>query len=185
LDSDKRNKKTYQAINELVTTLSKEKSTIYGDIFRSVYLPISAFENFCSWSSESYTRNCLFENEKFELILLCWEGSQGTAIHDHGGEECWVRVIQGEFKETIYKLDEAGELQIVKSHLAKKGDISYMIDFMGCHRLENQSDGRSMSLHLYAKPIRHCNLFDESCGKFIHKDLFYNTTSKIITNSED
>jgi cysteine dioxygenase len=50
-----------------------------------------------------------------------------------------------------------------------------MIDFMGCHRLENLSNERSMSLHIYAKPIRNCNAFDEDLGEFVRKDLIYNT----------
>ena len=57
-----------------------------------------------------------------------------------------------------------------------------MIDFMGCHSLENMSNKRSMSLHLYAKPIRNCNLFDEKTGKFVNKDLVYDTVSSFLTN---
>lgn len=142
------------------------------------------FEPFCSWSGQSYTRNCIVENEKFELILICWEKGQITPIHDHGGEECWVKVIQGELKETIYNLDEAGELNAVKSTNAKTGDISYMIDFMGYHRLANGNDGRSMSLHLYAKPIRSCQAFDENTGKFMPRDLEYCTVSEMALNQK-
>ena len=98
-----------------------------------------------------------------------------TPIHDHGGEECWVKIIHGEFKETIYKLDEAGELKTVKSVTAKTGDITYMIDFMGCHRLENIHSERSLSLHLYAKPIRNCQLFDENSKTFVSKNMSYDT----------
>lgn len=116
------------------------------------------------------------------MILLCWEKGQITPIHDHGGEECWVKVIQGEFREVISKMDKGGELNVVKSTISKSDDISYMIDFMGFHSLENMSNKRSMSLHLYAKPIRNCNLFDEKTGKFVNKDLVYDTVSSFLTN---
>jgi cysteine dioxygenase len=162
-----------------VTALSTEESTKYNDIIRSMNLPSSVFEHYCSWSDKSYTRNCIVENEKFELILLCWEAGQITPIHDHGGEECWVKVIEGEFRERIYTTDEAGELSIVKSSIAKVNDITYMIDFMGFHSLENLSDKRSMSLHLYAKPIRSCNVFNENSRKFVNKNLIYHTISKV------
>ena len=125
------------------------------------------FERYCSWSNECYTRNCIVDNESFELILLCWEAGQATPIHDHGGEECWVKVIQGEFKETIYKFNKPGEIRTLRSTVSKKGDLSYMIDFMGFHRLENISKKRSLSLHLYAKPIRNCQLFDEDSGRLL------------------
>lgn len=172
----------YKSLQELVTALSEEKRSSFHDIIHSTKIPPSAFEHCYSWSPESYTRNCIVENEKFELILLCWEPGQQTPIHDHGGEECWVQVIQGEFKETIYNLDEAGELTKVKSTSSKAGDISYMIDFMGYHRLENSSEKRAISLHLYAKPIRTCEIYDENTGEFVQKDLEYCTMTELIEN---
>ena len=175
---------TYQSLNELVSALTEEEKTDYNGIIRSTNLPSSIFEDYCSWSLESYTRNCIVENDKFELILLCWEKGQITPIHDHGGEECWVKVIKGELRETVYEVDEAGELSTLKSTISNTGDISYMIDFIGFHSLENLSDKRSMSLHLYAKPIRCCNTFDEALGKFISKDLVYNTVAEFSANSK-
>ncbi|MFT4680165.1 MAG: cysteine dioxygenase [Flavobacteriales bacterium] len=180
LNSSEQNHKTYQSLDELVTALSEEDRASFGGIVRSMNLPISDFEPFCSWSGECYTRNCIVENERFELILLCWEEGQKTAIHDHGGEECWVKFIQGEFEETIYKLDEAGNLNKTKSTISETDDISYMIDFMGCHRLENQSGSRAMSLHLYAKPIRNCKIFDENSKEFVRKELSYSTVSEMM-----
>ena len=182
MNSNEQNHVTSQSLNELVTALDDEERTQYNDIIRSMKLPSSVFENLCSWSNESYTRNCIIENDKFELILLCWEKGQITPIHDHGGEECWVKVIEGEFRETIYKMDESGKLKVLKSAVAKTGDITYMIDFMGFHSLENLSNKRSMSLHLYAKPIRNCKMFDEHSGKFVRKDLIYNTVSEMTAS---
>ncbi len=182
MNSNEQNQQTIESVNELVTALSEGERTSYTDIVRSITLPSSAFDSFCSWSQDSYTRNCIVENDKFELILLCWEKGQFTPIHDHGGEECWVKIIEGEFRETIYKLDETGELNLVKSATSKTGDISYMIDFMGCHRLENLSNKKSMSLHLYAKPIRNCQCFDEHTKTFVRKDLVYSTVSEMMMN---
>ncbi len=175
LNSTEQNHTIIQSTDELVAALSEGERTEYAHIIQSFNLSISDFEPFYSWSDECYTRNCIVENEKFELILLCWEKGQMTPIHDHGGEECWVKIIQGEFKETIYKMDEAGELKTVKSSIAKTGDITYMIDFMGCHRLENINNERSISLHLYAKPIRNCQLFDENSKTFVRKEMSYDT----------
>ena len=180
MNSNEQNQITLQSLDDLVSALSEEERTTYNSIIRSMKIPSSAFEYCCSWSNKSYTRNCIVENEKFELILLCWEEGQKTPIHDHGGEECWVKVIQGEFRETIYKVDEAGELKTVKSTVSKTCDFSYMIDFMGCHRLENLTRGRGMSLHLYAKPIRNCKMFDENSRKFVSKNLVYNTISEMV-----
>ena len=170
---------TLETIQELVTALKEEKRTTYTEIIQSLELPASAFEPFVSWSTECYTRNCIIDTDKFELILICWEKEQFTPIHGHNGEECWVKVIQGEFKETIYQLDEKDELQTVRTSISGEGDNSYMIDFMGFHRLANNANQRSMSLHLYAKPIRSCRLYDEELKKFVRKDMTYTTISEM------
>lgn len=169
----KQNPVTIESLNELVTALSEEERTKYDDIIRSMKIPPGVFQEYCSWSNESYTRNCIVENERFELILLCWEKGQITPIHDHGGEECWVKVIEGELKETIYQEDETGEMKSSGSAISKSNHVTYMTDFMGFHKLENLSDKRSMSLHIYGKPIRNCKIFDEKSRKFVSKNMVY------------
>ena len=182
MNFNEQNTTALQTVQELVTALKEEERTTFAEIIQSLNLPASALKPFASWSNECYTRNCIVETEKFELILICWEKEQFTPIHGHNGEECWVKVIQGEFKETIYQLDENEELQVIRSFSSKEGDSSYMIDFMGFHRLENSASKRSMSLHLYSKPIRSCQLFDENLNKFIRKKLIYNTISELGTD---
>lgn len=175
----KKSPNTIQTLDELIVALSDEERMNFGDIIRSMKLPTSVYESLCSWCDDSYTRNCIFENEKFELILICWEAGQSTPIHDHGGEECWVKVLEGEFKETIFKLNTYGKLVNVKTIVSKKDDVTFMIDFMGFHRLENAFSQRSISLHLYAKPIRDCQIFDEDSNKFVPKKMTYDTVSEI------
>ncbi|WP_430413012.1 cysteine dioxygenase [Kordia sp.] len=178
LNSKELKSSTLQSLDDLITALCEEERTTYNHIVRSINLSSEVFKDYCSWSTTCYTRNCIMENEKFELILLCWEKGQKTPIHDHGGEECWVKVIEGEFRETIYKKDENGTLVTITSTISKVNDISYMIDFMGYHCLENLSEKRSMSLHLYAKPISNCNIFDEKSKKIINKELSYDTIAR-------
>jgi len=177
MDQSEQTQVNIQTINELITTLSEEERTTYGSILRDLSIPLSTFHNFCSWSEESYTRNCIAENDDFELILLCWNKGQKTPIHDHGGEECWVKLLDGAFKETIFQKNESGELTESSSFISKAGDISYMKDFMGFHSLENIADRKSMSLHLYAKPIRNCNVYCEDSKKIDNKNLAYDTVA--------
>ncbi|MFK8060988.1 MAG: cysteine dioxygenase family protein [Polaribacter sp.] len=177
MNSNEPSSTTLQTIDDLITALSEGERTTYNHIIHSINFSIADFEKFSSWSDECYTRNCIVDNEKFELILICWCEGHQTSIHDHGGEECWVKVIDGELKETIYKQNKAEELTLIKSSIAKINDVRYMKDFMGFHRLENIANKRSLSLHLYAKPIRKCNMYDEVSKTFISKKLTYNTTS--------
>ena len=176
MESKKKSTTILQGLNDLISALSEGERTTYNHIIHSLQLEPNAFEKYAYWSNDCYTRNCIADTEKFELILICWCAGHQTSIHDHGGEECWVKVIEGEFKETVYKQDETGALKLTKTKFSKKNEITYMKDFMGFHRLENSANKRSMSLHLYAKPIRSCNVFNEVSKTFVHKELDYDTT---------
>ena len=174
-DSNKDSPANIRTLDALITALNTEEQSKYNQLIRSVKFPINYFDKQSSWCAKYYTRNCLAENDKFELILLCWNAKQITPIHDHGGEECWVVVIDGKFRETLYAEDPSGKLTAIKTIISKCNDITYMIDFMGFHRLENLSNKRSLTLHLYAKPIRSCNVFDEVTKKFVNKNMVYST----------
>ena len=65
----------------------------------------------------------------------------------------------------------------LKSSISKTNEVTYMKDFMGFHSLENISNKKSMSLHLYAKPIRNCKVFDEDSKGFVNKEMSYHTTA--------
>jgi len=175
LNSNEDSTSTLQTLNDLIAALSEGERATYNHIIRSTKFQATAFESYSSWSNDCYTRNCIVDNENFELILICWCEGHQTPIHDHGGEECWVKVIEGEFKETIYKENETGNLNIVKTAISKSDEVTYMKDFMGFHRLQSLSNKRSMSLHLYAKPIRTCRVFDEESKTFSDKKMDYDT----------
>ena len=169
----KNTQKNLETISELIRVLNEEERLNYTTILKNMQLPISEFEKHATWSDTCYTRNCIVENENFELILICWQKEQVTAIHDHGGEECWVYFIDGDFREHVYKKNDKGKLEVIKTTNAISGDVTYMVDFMGFHNLENQSKKRSMSLHLYAKPIKMCNVYDSEKKAFVRKELSY------------
>ena len=185
LNSNKNTSETLQTLTELTAALSEGERATYNKIIHATELKVSELERYASWSDACYTRNCIADTEKFELILICWCQGQKTAIHDHGGEECWVKIIEGEFKETIYKQDEEGILNLVKTSFSKSNEITYMKDFMGFHRLENIANKRSMSLHLYAKPIRTCNMFDEKLKTIVPIDLCYTTIAEPILKEKE
>lgn len=179
LESIKNTQKPLETLSELIQVLDEVERTKYTTILKSMKLPIAEFKKHATWSETCYTRNCIEENENFELILICWEKEQVTAIHDHGGEECWVYFVEGEFREHVYTENEKGKLDIIKTTEAKPGVVSYMIDFMGYHNLENLSNKRSMSLHLYAKPIKNCNVYDSKNNEFTRKELTYDSVQEI------
>ncbi len=46
-------------------------------------MPLSEWNEYAYWDSERYTRNLLAAQQRFSLILLCWEPGQHTPVHTH------------------------------------------------------------------------------------------------------
>lgn len=171
---------SYPSLENFITVLKNSPRSSYSDLMQALVLPAEEVQVFATWSKECYTRNCIFETEQFELILLCWEAGQETPIHGHNGEACWVKILAGMFEEKVYIYNDDRKLLESKTIHSVRNDLSYMEDFMGFHKLKNHGKTRGMTLHLYAKPIRECKMYKESELQFVTKQLNYDTKSNLL-----
>jgi len=176
--------KSAENIQELVQLLSESFKTQYNSILNSFDFDVIDFEAFESWSSKKYTRNCIYKDSQFELILLCWDEGQETSIHNHNGEDCWVYLLKGEMKEVLYSLDDSNYLKEERSQSIVPHQLSFMNDKIGFHKLRNSFKGKSMSLHLYAKPIEQCDFYCETSEQFIERKLNYDTFRELILDAK-
>ena len=123
-----------------------------------------------------YTRNCIARDDYFELVLLCWEQGQKTAIHCHNNQECWVKVVAGSFAEELYRINNtSGEMEYISTEMLSQHDVTAVEDANIFHNLTNKSRGRSISLHLYMKPIEECRIYDEKTSQIKRVSLSYDT----------
>ncbi|XP_030049366.1 cysteine dioxygenase type 1 [Microcaecilia unicolor] len=116
-----------------------------------------------------YTRNLVNEgNGKFNLMILCWGEGHGSSIHDHTDSHCFLKMLQGNLKETLFEWpDKKIKEEMVKKseHVLKENQCAYINDSIGLHRVENSSHTESaVSLHLYIPPFDACNAFDQRTG---------------------
>jgi len=165
-------------MQDIILKLSESPKKEYTSILKEFCSDASLFNDYQSWSQKKYTRNCIYNDEQFELILLCWENGQETSIHCHGGEECWVHLLEGEMEEQLYNKDENVTLKAIRK--LQKFQSSYINDSIGFHRLKNSFKGRTISLHLYAKPIKQCTFYDEENLMFVSRNLKYDTIKDTI-----
>ena len=170
---------TILTLSQLIAMLSESSSDHYKSIFKNLNLNSDELTDFKNWSQDSYMRNGIYKDDRFELLLICWEEGQDTTIHCHGGEECWIYILEGEVQEVFYSLDESENLIKKGSRTLYKNQDSYINDTIGYHKLKNSFNGRTMSLHLYAKPIENCTYYDEVSGAFIEKELSYDTFKEL------
>ena len=61
------------------------------------------------WSKNSYTRNLIYKDERFELMTLCWESGQVSRIHNHADQQCWMSVPIGKLHGQNFRAVEIDE----------------------------------------------------------------------------
>lgn len=163
-----------KTVEKLVETLNNTSPSDYAKVFRKIRFNPDDFKPFCTWNKEGYTRNGLIKTPSYEIILLCWDAGAKTPIHGHGGKDCWVYQLDGTLEEVRFK-EQEGDLIKENNIELSPGKLTYMNDQMGYHTLENISDQRSMTLHIYAAPIDSCKIYNDYKQCFEVQDMCYHT----------
>jgi len=162
-----------KTLSELIDELEKQDKKYFPKVLKAIQIPIQDFNNVAEWNSDHYSRVCLARNNKFELILLCWNGFDQTPIHDHDGQKCWIYQLSGEIEEKRYDIDSNGlPKEVLATKLTPK-KLTYMDDNMGLHALVNPSAQKALTLHLYVNPIEKCSVFSSELNEFQTKSLSY------------
>ena len=78
-----------------------------------------------------YTRNLVDEgNGKFNLMILCWNESQGSSIHSHANAHCFLKVIGGTLQEEMYawpsSSEEDNEMKPVSISKFQTNQVTYI-----------------------------------------------------------
>ena len=170
---------TIKSITQLIEQLSQNNKQHYSAILNKTDIPLSCFLSYTSWNETSYTRNCITRNSDFELLLLCWEKEQHTAIHSHSGQDCWVYPVEGLIKEYHYKI-ENNQPEIIEGNILNKP--SFINDKLYQHSLHNIGNSRAITLHIYAKPIAHCTYYDSEEKIFKTKKLGCSQKPLVVVN---
>jgi cysteine dioxygenase len=66
------------------------------------------WKQYAKFDSHRYTRNLVDTgNGRYNMMLLCWGEGHGSSIHDHSDAHCFVKVLDGELKETMFSTPSA------------------------------------------------------------------------------
>jgi len=114
---------------------------------------------------KNYTRNLIATDDvTFTLLLLCWNTGKESPIHDHPSDGCWLRVCEGEIRETRYAIDvETDSMTITSDEVFGYDAPAFIKDSMGYHKVGNPSKSTSaVTLHLYCPPFSQCKIWLDS-----------------------
>jgi len=129
----------------------------------------SDWKKYAIYDPHRYTRNLVAEgNGKYNLIVLCWGEGHGSGIHDHSDAHCFMKILEGTIKETLYEWPEGtgAPLKMKKETIYGRDEVAYINDSIGLHRVENDSHTqRTATLHLYCPAFDMCKCFDQYTAK--------------------
>ena len=182
-------RRTVKSAGELTTVLKGLDrqdfcSAVLRDVLRGVQLFPDALTDYLQWRPQGYTRNLVYRDDIFELLVVCWEVGACSAVHDHGGQECWLAVCAGGLAVESFALQDhaqrgrAGEdIGVVCDgfFVAGSGGIDHRDAQRDLHRVANPSPQRAISVHVYACPVDTCIVYDTATGHACRQQLFYDT----------
>lgn len=122
-------------------------------------IPVEGLAGLLPWSGRKYERICLARETGFELFLIGYEPGQATSIHDYDSAEAWVMPVLGELQEERFDLDAEGRPLPVHTTILRPGHISYLSQERGIHRFTNTGHTRSMTLNIYAGPVKRWRVY--------------------------
>ncbi len=131
---------------------------------------------YLTWDRQHYTRNLIDKTPLYELIAVCWEIGQGSSVHNHRDQNCWMavpigrllvenyRVISQKLAEGTCDLQPAETLEMNLTHPCAVDPEEPV------HRVYNPSEfnQRAVSLHVYSRPFDSCVVYSpeqHTCGE--------------------
>ncbi len=174
-------------VDDLIEGLKKfEHDLITKDavleFMQATRVSCEALRPFTFYSDNFYTRNLIYRDRLFEVMIICWKPGQKTAVHTHNGQLGWMAIAQGEVAVHNYKylscntpgnqnvvgidcLGGASHIELERCGTELCGDdgrISTVDKLQTIHQIENTAPAASgcISLHVYSLPIESCIAFD-------------------------
>lgn len=135
-------------------------SSLIGCLRKASFKPFSRIGNIVSsykghdWeyyrqvSEENYNRCRIYTDDVYDIYVITWGSKQKSPIHDHPEGGCWLKVLEGSLREIIYDKN-----MLVKTvRYLKPGDLGFMHNSFGYHKIENNSNRVATTLHVYSPP---------------------------------
>lgn len=147
------------------------------EFFKTTTVAFPEVNQHLFFSPLKYTRHLIHRSLDFELLYMCWSPGQRSPIHGHEGEKCWFRVEEGSLRIVNYTLATPTCPQKTTVEIAETGYVDGPADI---HLVENHTNERAISLHLYARPFDLCDVYDVTHHQVSKKKLSYDSVCSMF-----
>lgn len=155
------------SLDQLIHRLNSPKPfREYIRVLELLNLNQTAIQSYCSWDDHSYTRNIVTRNQNYDLLIMCWQKAQFSAIHNHGTSKCWMTVLQGQMQEKLYEVTPSNpqnrppiSVKQVADRIHSPGKTTCLKDRHIWHSLQVLRP-KAITLHLYSPSLSHFSVYD-------------------------
>jgi cysteine dioxygenase len=152
-----------------------------GKRLEGVCVRSESLRPFLHFKRGRYTRNLVYRDARFEVVLNCWDTGTSSPVHDHGQEECWFSIQAGTFLLEDYALLAGGRqpgYALLGPPRSSEGVGPGHVDYRGpldsIHRV-TALQGPAVTLHVYASPVAQCLVFDVRRQRCAWRKLSYHS----------
>lgn len=123
-------------------------------------------------TGESYIRTPVFMSKEFDVYFIHWPPLSRSPIHDHPETGCWMKVVSGNVRETLYPNLEKVSMEIgdsigSDSKTLTSGDTTYIRSNVNLHSIHNPSPTHTArTLHVYSPGGFSTNIYQTLSEKF-------------------
>jgi len=133
------------------------------NLMESYDADLNEWKRFEFWDEhKNYTRNLIAtDNKTYTLMLLCWNPLKASPIHAHAGSNCFMRIIDGVCRETRYAWPKCSNspMEMLEVNDYPAGQVAFICDELGLHKIDNSREDKAVSLHLYCPPYESCKIY--------------------------
>ena len=143
----------------------------------------ATLQPYLSWDRQHYTRNLIDKTPLYELIAICWEIGQGSSVHNHRDQNCWMaapvgRLLVENYHVVFQRLEEGKcQLQVTDTIEMNPAHPCAVDPLEPVHRVYNprEFNQRAVSLHVYSRPFDSCMVYSPEQGTCGEIKLHYTT----------
>jgi predicted metal-dependent enzyme (double-stranded beta helix superfamily) len=162
------------------------------DYIRKNRVDVRSLAPYLYFSGERYTRNLIHQTSLFELIAICWETGQKSAIHNHRDQRCWMAVAYGKVQVHNFKLisknPATGFCELEPStHFVIDLDNPQGVDpAEPIHQVVNAHsfNSRAVTLHVYSRPFDTCEIYDMKARHYADVNLANTTEYGVVVKTD-
>jgi cysteine dioxygenase len=166
-----------------LTGIPKDDFTVSGvhEFLLKNAVDVASLDPYLYYSKAHYTRNLIYKCDLFEVMAICWDSGQFSAIHNHRGQNCWMATPIGRLRVQNYRLEGRDEAHS-QCHLVPTDFYDMDANRPGVvdpkepvHSVTNLPEfgARAVSVHIYSYPYAECEIYSLEKGTYMDVPLHY------------